>query len=217
MGTPSRVFLLTALLAASGALHADTGGIWSGMLGVALPSGATKGWAKASIGPSLDIMETYSLGGHDAIRMRFGYWDLKASSDAGVIPYPATTPPSVAASTTNEIYGFTYGAEYLRLLPADFYVLAGLGATYVSATRTGTIALPDGTVSSNYGANNFVPYLCAGCGYQLTQSLAVEARWQTATMKEQIRPITNAAGGTDQVLFNKLSTPAFTIGLSLTF
>ena len=217
MGIPVRAYLLTAVLATSGALHADTGGTWSGMLGAALPSGGTKQWVKTSIGPALDIMETYSLGSHDAIRMRFGYWDLKSSSDAPqTLILAKTAAASYPASTTNEVFGFSYGAEYVRTLPADFFVLGGLGVTYLSATRTGTFTLPSGAVTTNFGANNFVPYLTAGLGFQITQSLAVEARWQTAAMKAQLRPV-NISGATSQVQFDKLNVSTFTIGLNLTF
>jgi hypothetical protein len=211
-----------SLLAAAPALQAESGP-WSGMLGAATPAGATRQWVGSTVGPSLDIMETYTLGTHDAIRMRFGYWDLKASRDMPdnlIVPGQAAAP--YPANTTNEIFGFTYSAEYVYTLPARFYVLGGLGVTYVSATRTGTFDLSSigsGKVSTNYGTNNFVPCVSLGLGFQLTSSLALEARWQTATMKDQKRPIdlTSVNLGVGQEVFSKLNVSTLTVGLNVNF
>ena len=226
MGTPLRACLTTALLCtAAGLLQAEDIGTWSGMLGAVKPMGGSKAWVGSSVGPSIDIMETYSMGASDAIRMRFGYWDLKGSRTATVSMSRPTTA-SIPATGTDELFGFSYGAEYVRYLPGRAYLLGGLGVTYISATRTGAFDLTTvglGHYNGSYGANNFVPYFCFGAGYQFTQSLALEARFQNSTMKPQSRPIelstpTNPpVSSTGQGNFGTLNTPTLTIGLNLTF
>lgn len=225
MGTSLRAFMTTAtaLLAGSCALQAESG-TWGVQVGAMQPAGGAKQWVGSTVGASLDVTETYSLGAQDAVRMRFGYFTSKASSgNPETLAVPGRAQATYPASTTNELFAFTYGAEYIRILPARLYVLGGLGVAYVSATRTGTFDLTGATygpVKSDYGANNFVPYFCAGLGVQITRSVALEARYQTTTMKAQTRKLDlSAVGNTTpaQVAFDKMTVSAMTLGLSITF
>lgn len=226
MATPFRAFLTTAaaFMAASCFLQAESGP-WSGEIGAVSPSGGSKQWTGSTVGPSINVMQSYSLGNNDTIRMRFGYWDLKASN---ITPQTVIVPGGVAASypasTTSEMFSFSYGADYIHFLPARFYVLGGLGVNYISASRTGTFDLTSaggGLPNTTYSANNFVPYICLGAGYQITQSLALEARWQTTSMKAQQRPINLSSGGTyttpGQAVVDKITAPVLTVGISVTF
>ena len=224
MGTSLRAIVTTAAaLLACGALHAESG-TWGAQIGMAQPSGGAKQWVGSSVGAALDVTDTYSLGGQDSVRMRFGYFTFKGSSSTPqTLTVPGWAQATYPASTTNETYAFTYGAEYVRTLPARLYVLAGLGVAYVSANRTGTFDLTNaaaGPVKSNYDANNFVPYYCAGLGFQITRSVALEARYQSTTMKAQTRKLDlKDLGSTTpaQVAFDKMTVSALTVGLSLTF
>ncbi|WP_316415432.1 outer membrane beta-barrel protein [Mesoterricola silvestris] len=224
MGTSLRVLATTAaVLLASGALQAESG-IWGGQIGMAQPSGGAKQWVDSTVGVALDVTDTYSLGGQDSVRMRFGYFTFKASSSAPqTLTVPGWAQATYPANTDNEAYAFTYGAEYVRTLPARLYVLAGLGVAYATANRTGTFDLTNagaGPVKSNYDANNFVPYYCAGLGFQITRSLALEARYQTTSMKAQTRKLDLKGLGIAtpaQVAFDKLTVSTLTFGVSLTF
>ena len=221
----SRTLLLStaALLAASCALQAESGN-WGGQIGGAQPSGDAKAWVGQTSGFSVDILDTYPLGNQDAVRMRFGFTTFKATSaNPETLVLSSTAAASYPANTVNELFTFTYGGEYVYTLPARLYVLGGLGVAYVTATRKGTFDLTsagNGQVATNYSANNFVPYFCAGAGWQITPTLALEARWQTTSLKAQVRPIDLSAGGftaPGQVQFDKLSVSSLSLGLSLTF
>ncbi len=224
MGISLRAIVPTAAaLLACGALHAESG-IWGVQVGMAQPSGGAKQWVGSTVGAALDVTDTYSLGGQDAVRMRFGYFTFKASNrNPETLTVPGWAPASYPADTTNEAYAFTYGAEYVRTLPARLYVLAGLGVAYVSANRTGTFdltAASAGPVRSNYDANNFVPYFCGGLGVQITRSLALEARYQSTSMKAQTRRLDLKPLGLStpaEVAFEKLTVSTLTVGFSLTF
>lgn len=229
MGT-FRVLLCTAaLLSAATVLRAaqDTGQ-WGCGIGVALPSGDTKKWVGTTTGADLDITQTFALGADDAIRMRFGFFTFKGSSTNPVtLVLPGgTVPETFPASTTNQLFAFSYGAEYVRALPARLYVLGGLGVNYVTATRSGTFDFTSagtGTVPARYDANNFVPYVCLGLGVQLGSNVALEARWQTTSMKSQTRYVDLSNGGVGpyttpgKVYLDKMNPAEFSIGLALTF
>lgn len=224
MGIPVRAMMTTVLLAAPAALLADQGS-WSGQIGAVQPLSGAKKWVTSTTGPSVDILNTYALTSMDAIRMRFGYWDLKSSTSNPqdlILPGGATIA-TYPASTNNELYGFTYGGEYYRNLPARIFAFAGLGATYVSANRKGTFDLTSAggpAVKANYEANNFVPYFTAGLGVHITRSLDLEARWQTANLKAQTRGLDLSAGGytmSGTAVVDKLAVSTVTVGLTVNF
>jgi hypothetical protein len=223
MSTSTRVLMATAAAVLGlSPLHAESGP-WGLEVGAVLPSGGSKSFVGTCVGPSIDVMQSFALTTEDAVRMRFAYWALKASSGApDTLTVPGAATASYPASTTNQLFAFTYGAEYVRSLPARFYVLGGLGVTYLTATRQGTWNLSSaglGAASSNYSANNFVPYFTLGAGYQITGSIALEGRWQTSTMRSQYRPLDlSSIGAADgQVTFDKLQVSTLTVGLVLTF
>jgi len=225
MPAPLRLFLTASLgiLAAPSLLQAQSGA-WGGEIGVFSPMGGAKTWTGSTVGPALDITESFPLGQDDTIRMRFGYWDAKASSSLPqVLAVPGGAAASVPANTRNEAFGFTYGGEYVRNLPARLYVLGGLGVTYLTVTRTGTFDLTAagyGPTSANFGANNFMPYFCLGLGCQLTRNLALEARYQASSLRAQYRGIDLSSagiGGPGRVTVDKLSLSGLTLGLALAF
>ena len=225
MGCTLRSILTTAAacLAATGLLQAQSEP-WSGRIGAVLPSGGASQWVGKAIGPSIDIMVSYPMANADTVRMRFGYYALKGNrSDPQTLTLPATAPADYPANTMNELFGFTYGFEYLRALPLRFYALGGLGVAYTSATRKGTFNLTSvssGTVVSNYGANSFAPYLCAGFGYQVNSFVAVEALYQASSVMAQTRylDITSAGyGAPGQVMFKKLAVGTLSLGLTINF
>jgi hypothetical protein len=222
MGIRFRLLLpATALLLAASSLHADESSVWGFGLGAAQPSGGAKQWVGSVTGSTIDVLESFSLGSDDTVRMRFGYFTFKGNrSTPDTLVLNGRAAALYPANTTSEAFTFSYGAEYVRSLPVGFYVLAGLGVAYDTATRKGTFDLTSagqGIVQSNYGANNFVPYFSAGLGFQFTKSLALEARWQTSSLKAQTRPMDLGSGNTAQVLVDKTSLTAMTVGLTLTF
>ena len=225
MPAPLRLILTAsiALLAAPCLLQAQSGA-WGGQISMFSPMGGAKTWTGSTVGPALDITESFALGQDDTIRMRFGYWDAKASSSLPqVLAVPGGTPASVPANTRNEVFGFSYGGEYVRNLPARLYVLAGLGVTYLTATRTGTFDLTAagyGPTSANFGANNFMPYFCLGLGCQLTHNLALEARYQASSLRAQSRGVDLSSAGIaspGQATVDKTSISGLTVGLALAF
>lgn len=225
MGIKVRATLTAfALLLAAPVLRADQGD-WSGGIGAVQPLSGAKQWVNATTGPYVDILETFALTQSDFIRMRFGFWTLKSSTTSPqdlVLP-GETAAGTFPASTTNELYGFTYGGEYYRNLPARTFVFGGLGVTYLTATRKGAFDLTSagsGSASANYGANNFVPYFTAGLGVHLTRSLDLEARWQTATLKAQTRGIDLSSAGyttAGTALVPKLTLSTVSVGLTVNF
>jgi hypothetical protein len=213
-----------ALLAASVALHADQGA-WGGQVGAVQPTGGSKQWVNSTAGPSLDIFETFPLTSDDFVRMRFGYWDTKSSTGftQQIILPGSAAPGTFPASTTSELYGFSYGAEYLRNLPGRTFVFGGLGVTYLTADRSGTFDLTSaGYASANtsFSANNFVPYLTAGAGFRISRAVDLEVRWQTATLKAQNRNLDLSSAGFSQpgvAIVDKLTVSTLTIGLTVNF
>ncbi|GEM_PF-2907237 len=225
MATPFRAITLAAaaLLAAPAALRAESG-TWSVTVGGAQPSAGAKTWVGSTTGVSLDVLETYPLTATDAVRMRFGFYTFKAGNTLDrTITVPGGTATAFPANTTNELFAFTYGAEYVYNLPLNLTVLGGLGVAYVTATSKGTFDLTgagNGPVSTNYSANNFVPYLCAGLGYRASRAVMVELRWQGCSMKQQNRPIDLSGGGyttSGRVAFDKMNVSSISLGLNLTF
>ena len=211
------------LLAAPCLLQAESGN-WGGEIGMVSPMGGTRTWTGSTVGPALDITESYPLGQRDAIRMRFGYWDVKASSSQPqLMVVPGYAAASYPAATTNEAFGFSYGAEYVRNLTGSVYVLGGLGVNYLTVTRSGTFDLTAAgstSTAASFGANSFVPYACLGLGCQLTHNLAVEARYQTSSLKAQNRGVdlSNAGiGSPGQASVDKLTLSTLSIGLALAF
>jgi hypothetical protein len=222
MGIRFRHFLPAAvLLLAATSLHADESGVWSAGLSVAQPSGGAKLWVGSVTGTAVDVMESFSLGTNDTVRMRFGFFTFKGNrSNPDTLVLNGHAAALYPANTVSEAFTFSYGGEYVRNLPAGFYVLAGLGVAYDTATRKGAFDLTSagqGIIQSNYGANNFVPYFSAGLGFQFTHALALEARWQTSSLKAQTRKLDLGGGATAQVLVDKASLTALTVGLTLTF
>jgi len=211
-------YLTAALMAASCLLQAESG-TWGAQVGLAQPSGGAKLWLGSTTGTSLDVTETYPLSEMDQVRMRFGFFTFKAnSSTPQVVIQPGGATVACDAQTTNELFNFSYGAEYLRILPGKVYVLGGLGVNYVTASRKGTFDFtPAGgaITGSHYSTNNFVPYVTLGLGYPVTRNVALEARWQTTSMKGQNRRFDFDAPGLAVV--DKMSVTALTLGLNITF
>ena len=225
MPAPLRLLLTASigLLAAPCLLQAESGN-WGGQIGMVSPLGGTRTWTGSTVGPALDITESYSLGQVDAIRMRFGYWDVKASSSQPqVMVVPGYAGASYPAATTNEAFGFSYGAEYVRNLSSRFYILGGLGVNYLTVTRSGTFNLTaagGGATSASFGANTFGPYLCLGAGFQFTHSLSLEARYQASSLKAQNRGVDLSSSGITSpglATVDKLNLSTLSIGLALAF
>ncbi|BDU76609.1 outer membrane beta-barrel protein [Mesoterricola sediminis] len=216
------LFALAAALAAAAPLQAESGN-WSVQVGTAQPSGDAKTWVGSTTGVSLDVAETYALGTRDAVRMRFGYSTFKANGNQPeviVLPGGAGTV-SAAASTTNELFAFTYGADYIWAASRRVYALVGLGVSYVTATRKGTFALgATGTATTNYSANNLVPTYGAGLGYQFSRSVGLEVRWQATALRAQERPIDLTSAGLaapGKVQFAKQGINTLSLGLNIIF
>lgn len=210
-----------ALLLAALPLRAEMG-TWGFQVGAAQPAAGAKTFLGNPTGVTLDLTQAFSLATHDTVRMRFSYATFKASSDnPDLVAIGANPATSCPASTTNEFFYFSYGAEYVRNLPARLYVLAGLGAAYVTVTRKGEFNLESqggaSLVKTNYSANNFVPYLCAGLGVQVTDSVSLEARWQATSLKAQERPLDLGGGSTGTVTVPKTNLSTLSLGLAIQF
>ncbi|HLO67474.1 MAG TPA: hypothetical protein VK188_10680 [Holophaga sp.] len=224
MSQPIRApFIALALLAAATLPLHGGDGAWSLQVGAAQPSGGLKAWMGTTTGIAVDLVDSFALGQRDTVRMRFGFQTFKANGSTPEtiqLPNGAGTVTAATAATA-EAYTFSYGADYVYAPTSRFYVLAGVGVAYVTATRKGTFDLgASGVARTNYSANNFVPAFCAGLGFQATKAVALELRWQSTTLKEQQRPIDlNTAGiaSPGQVQFAKQTVTSLSLGVSIAF
>jgi len=215
--------LAMAVLGAASLLRADDLPMSVG-LGAVVPFGGAKQFVGSTTGISLDFMESFDLSYGDSIRMRLGYFDLKApQSTPQTVTFPGQAPASYPYSSSDELFGFTYGADYIHPFHGGTYALGGLGYAYLTANRKGILDLTAagaGPTGANYDANALVPYLTLGGGWQATSSLALEARYFYSSIKAQPRGLTytsaNApSGGVAQ--FGGVNATILTLGLVVKF
>ena len=193
-------------------------------IGAAAPSGGLKRWVGSRLGPSLDIMESIELTSGDFLRLRLGYFAFKARGNAAqTMALPDSAGADYPADTSNQVFGFTYGAEYMYLFRPKAYLLGGGGVEYLQATRLGSIDLTSsgqGGGPFRYSAVSLVPYFCAGLGWRFNPHLALEGRYQYSSLKSQtrgvdLRKLGFTASGT--AIVPGFSAPTATLGLLFYF
>jgi hypothetical protein len=225
MGNALRSIMATTgvLLLGSGTLRGRDMDLSVG-IGTAAPSGGLKRWVGSGVGPSLDIMESFDLNSGDFLRLRLGYFAFKARGNAAqTLALPESAGADYPADTSNQVFGFTYGAEYLYLFRPKVYLLGGGGVEYLQATRLGSIDLTSsgqGVAPFRYSAVSLVPYLCAGLGWRFNPHLAFEGRYQYSSLKNQTRGVDLrkqgfSAPGT--AIVPGFSAPTATLGLLFYF
>ena len=226
MAFPSRLFVtpLAGLLCGASLLRADTG-TWGFQAGGVLPQGSARQWIGSGSGPALDLLDSFRLDSGDAVRMRMGWFAFKANGTAPqVLALPGAAATSYPASSSNTLWGITYGAEYVHFFPGSpLYLLGGAGAAYLNATREGTIDLSlaaIGPAAFRYSANNLVPYFCLGAGYRFNHSLALEGRYQWSVMHDQVRGVDLTKAGVANpgtASFSGISGSTLGLGLVVSF
>ena len=168
-------------------------------LGPAFPLGGAKDWVSSNPGISLDLMESFELNHADRLRMRLGgyFWQATGANTENLAE-SGTGFNTFQAAATNQLFGFSYSVEYLKNLPHGVYLLGGIGLTYISASRSGTVDLQQGAgpQSFKYDSNKLSPYACLGAGYTINQYIALEGRLQVATLGSQTRSVQVSSVGT---------------------
>ena len=197
---------------------------WGFQAGAALPQGSSKQFIGSGSGPALDLLVSFPLDSGDVVRTRMGWFAFKANGTARqTLTLPRSTSASYPASSSNTLWGITYGAEYLHFLPGKGYFLGGAGAAYLTATRDGTLDLSSagiGPAAFRYSANNLVPYLCLGAGLRFNARLALEGRYQWSSMKGQVRGVDLSKAGLATpatASFTGITTSTLNLGLVATF
>jgi len=222
---PAQAFLLRLLLAAGlgCALHADTG-TFGVQVGAALPMGGMRQWVGSGPGVSVDLMNSFDLAPYGVLRMRLGYCAWQGiGTNSQSIALPGSAEATFPASSNDQLFIITYGADYLYNLRSKAYLLGGLGFGYLTASRSGTLVLASvgsGSPNYRYDANKLTPYACLGAGYPLARGVAAEGRFQVTNFPSQVRRVDlTQAGYTSpaQASFSGFVAASFTLGLTFSF
>jgi len=225
MGDPLRTFATIAIVLVSGVGNVQAWGEpLSVTTGWATPLGGTKQWVGSAGGPSIDLMESFTLDSGDTVRMRLGYFAFRGWRDLPqTLALSGDTAAVYPATTSNQLFAFTYGADYIHPFPAKVYILGGAGVSYLQVSRSGTIDLTSngfGPTLFRYNAESFVPYVCAGMGFPLNKYMAIEGRYQYSSLKGQTRGVDFSASGFQTpalATVNGISASALTLGLVFSF
>jgi hypothetical protein len=214
----SLLILASAALAAGSGLHAGDSALGVG-LGAVVPVGGARQWLGSTTGSALDILDSFDVGRADSLRMRLGFFHLKAPATISqTVAFPGIPAAAYPYASSNELFAFTYGVDYLHPLARTTYALGGLGLGYFTAATKGDLDLSAqgfGKVRALYDANGIAPYACLGAGVKLTPSLALEARYQLSFVRGQQRPMTiKGSGPKDGVAtFDRISAGTLTFGV----
>jgi hypothetical protein len=215
--------LVATVLCAPAALRAAEGS-FGVQAGAALPQGSAKNWTGSGPGFAVDLTETFSLDLNQSLRMRLGYLSYQGigpRTESLAVPGAAYADFPVASN--NQLYQFSYGLDYLRSWSPGFYLGAGTGLAYLTASRSGTVNLASAgaqTVNYRYDSNKLTPYLSVSAGYAFTSSIALEARYQLATLGGQVRQVDLSQAGYSspaQVAVPSITASTLVLGLVVTF
>jgi hypothetical protein len=216
----SNALLLASLALAPGPRLAAGDGTFGASLGAAMPTGGARRWLGTTTGVTMDLMQSFSIRGDDTLRVRFGFLYLKApEAMSQTVAFPATPAAAYPYSSTNELFGFTYGLDYLRAFPGrSWYALGGLGFAYLTASTKGNLDLTaqgSGVVRAQYDANSLSPYLTLGMGVKLVPHLALETRYQYSSVRGQQRGLKVQGGGPvgGTARFNRVDMGTLTFAL----
>jgi hypothetical protein len=209
-------------MAAGPGLRAGEGTLGAA-LGALVPTGGARRWLGSTTGPALDIMESFDIFKRDSLRMRFGFFYLKAPVVLSqTVTLPGTPAAAYPYSSSNELFGLTYGVDYLHPLARRSYVLGGLGFGYLTASTRGSLDLGaqgSGVVQARYDANGVAPYACLGLGVNLASNLALEMRYQISSVRAQQRGIKMGSGGPPGAVasFPRVDVGGLSFGLVASF
>jgi hypothetical protein len=218
-----RLLLLAAAAMASGPGLRAGDGTFGAALGALVPTGGARRWLGATTGPAVDAMESFEVYRQDRLRMRMGFFYLKAPVDLSqTVTFPSIPAAVYPYSSSNELFGFTYGVDYLHSFGSRVYALGGLGFGYLTAAAKGSLDLSaqgSGVVQARYDANGLAPYACAGLGVDLGAHLALEARYQASSVRAQQRVLRMGKGGPEGGVasFPRVDVGALSFGLVASF
>jgi hypothetical protein len=156
--------------------------------------------------------------------MRLGFFGFEGHrGDPQQLILPGSASAAYPASTRTQVFGCTYGLDYLWNPPRiRGYLLAGTGIAYFGTARYGSIDLTaagEGSTRLRFAAGNFNPYLALGGGYRFTRNLAVEARWQGGVLNDTTRPVdfSRLFLGAGQAPVNGFTVSEVSLGLVIRF